>query len=206
MSFLKFHDLGGGSQLSQTHESRVPDRPLLWMVTFGGLYVLAFSMNILAAPWLDIVPGQIALIFFPAFIRVMAVLVAGFAGVLGIVAGSFLVCIFLLHQPLLESIWVSLASGLGIMLACWIMRRASREETLPITLPVLLAISVLYSAINALIHGLTWWFLGINEQVTQIELSFMMMGDLIGVVLMFYLLRIGIRIYKSFSARQSPTG
>lgn len=176
------------------------------MVAFGVLYALFFFINLLASPLLDIVPGQIALVFLPAFIRVMAVVVAGFAGALGIAIGSFLVSMVLIELPALQAAWVSVASAAGILLSYWILRQAIREPSLPITLPVLLALSVLYSAINAVIHGLTWWFLGVNEQVSQVDLSLMMLGDLFGVVVMFYALRVALRLFSVFLASRSPSG
>jgi hypothetical protein len=179
----------------------LPAHPLRWAAGFAALYAAFFMINVLLSPLLDILSDRIALIFFPAFIRVMALVVAGLAGALGIVLGSLIIQLFYVGADLWASLPVSLASGIGAWAAYAVMRFAFDTKQLPITLPVLLALSGLYSAFNAMIHGLVWHVGGVGAEITAEQLSLMMLGDFLGVVVMFGLTR---WLLRSWLVLKSP--
>ena len=66
-------------------------------------------------------------------------------------------------------------------------------KPLPFTLPMLMVLSVLYCAFNAVIHGLTWELLDVTDYVSTTDLALMMVGDLLGVLLMFGVVRLLLR-------------
>lgn len=162
----------------------LPDHPVRWCAAFAGLYAAFFMLNVLLSSLLDILPDRISLIFFPAFIRVVALVVAGVAGAAGIVIGSMAIQVAYLQAALGPALLLSLASGMGALAAYGVMRLALGTRKLPITLPVLLALSGLYSALNAMLHGLIWQLAGIGEGIAIRELSLMMLGDFLGVIVM----------------------
>ncbi len=170
-----------------------PTRPVPWAIGFAALYVALFLLQHLIGSAISVIPGRIDIVFLPAFARVAAVLVAGIAGLVGIAVGSFVVSLVLFQESISTAFWFSCASVSGIWLSYWIVRQAMGTKTLTFTLPMLMVLSVLYCAFNAVIHGLTWDLLDITEYVSTTDLALMMAGDLLGVVLMFGVVRLFLR-------------
>lgn len=189
----------GASHLTSSNDW-LPDHPIRWAAAFAAAYVALFMVNVLLSDLLDILPNRISLVFFPAFVRVVAMVVAGLAGAAGIVIGSLAIHVFYVGEGLLESLPVALASGFGALAAYAVMRIAMDGKKLPITLPVLLALTSLYSAFNAMIHGLIWHVAGLGDGITAAELSLMMLGDLLGVLLMFMATRWLLRAWQMRTA------
>lgn len=180
----------------------IPTHPLRWVVAFAALYVGLYFVNFLIAPIFDVVPGKVSLLFLPAFIRVAAILVAGLAGLAGVAIGTMFMSLVVYQEPLLTAIWVSIASSVGIVVSYLVLRYASNGRDLTFSLPVLMVLATLYCAFNALLHGLAWELVGIASTITMKDLALMMLGDFMGVIVMFYLLRFGLRLMKrlGFSA------
>jgi len=187
-----------GSKHKPFLEDWLPDRPLPWAAGFALLYVGTFIVQDRLSSLVDVLPGRIAIVFLPAFVRVVAVVVAGVAGAVGIAAGSLLINLFLYQQPWEVSMAVALASALGVFFSYWILRMAFGQK-LPLTLPMLMVLTVLYGAFNAMIHGLTWELLGFHRHATMLDLALMMVGDLAGVVLVFGLLSLFLRRLPMFA-------
>ncbi len=179
-------------------EDWLPDRPLPWLAGFALLYVVVFLVQDRISGLVDVLPGRIAVVFLPAFVRVVAVVVAGLAGAAGISLGSVVINAVLYQQPWEIAGAVAIASGLGVFLSYWTLRMAFGEK-LPLTLPMLMVLAVLYSAFNAMIHGLAWELLGFDQQATMADLALMMVGDLAGVVLAFALLSLFLRRLPLFA-------
>lgn len=59
-------------------------------------------------------------------------------------------------------------------------------------------LTFLYAPLNAVLHALAWDGFGLSAGITLVEIAYMMLGDLIGVVLIFLLLRIAIRGINAF--------
>ena len=166
-------------------EDWIPTRPVPWAVGFAALYIALYLVQHLIGAALSVIPGRIDIVFLPAFARVAAVLIAGLAGLAGIVVGSFVVSLMLFQESASTAFWFSCASATGVFLSYWIVRAAVGTKTLAFTLPMLMVLSVLYCAFHAVIHGLTWDLLDIREYVSTTDLALMMIGDLLGVLVMF---------------------
>ncbi len=160
-----------------------PDWPLVWAVFFGLFFVATWWLNTLISPLVDVLPGRVALLFLPAFVRVVAVVVAGAAGVAGIFLGSFFVGVWLAGDPFS----IALANGISSALAPWLAyalvrsfwpRVGQGQSGLPWTF--FITLSVVCSILNALVHGVSWS--GVVQSVGLIHLVAMMLGDLTGVL------------------------
>ena len=173
-----------------------PETPILWIGVFAALYLLTYLVSILPTQVWEVVPDRISLLYLPSFIRVVAVLVAGFAGLIGVFIGSMLVAIFFVGDSVFHAAWIALASSAGAFAACWLMRQALATDSLPFTLPVLLVMSVMFSAFNALFHAFSWSFIGGYEDVTIHHVALMIVGDFFGVIAGFLLTRIGLRLLR----------
>ncbi len=162
---------------------------------FAVLYVLLFFINELISPLVGVVDNRISLLFLPAFVRVAAVVVAKLAGVLGLFIGAFVVGISY-GDSTLVALGVACASAVGIFFAYWILSQAMRAASPPLNLPVLIALAALYSPLNAIIHAFAWEWLGISAGITATEITYMMIGDILGVATMFFMVRFGLRAAK----------
>ena len=88
-----------------------------------------------------------------------------------------------------------ITSAAGIGVSYWLLLKALGQSSLPLNLPVLVLLTVLYSTFNAMTHGLVWDVIGMSDGLTLTDLSLMMLGDLTGVVLMYFVVRLAIRFF-----------
>lgn len=182
--------------MGKTIDDWLPTRPLRWMIIFATLYVGFYVINLWIAPIFDVIPGRVSLLFLPAFIRVASILIAGLAGLAGVALGSVLISVLVFQEPVITAIWISIASSIGIGLSYVVLRYATNSKKLPFTLPVLMVLTTLYCAFNALLHGLAWELVDIASTITMKDLALMMLGDFMGVIVMFYGLRLAFRLVK----------
>ncbi len=173
-----------------------PDRPLHWALLFSAAYVIVFFLSEMLTPLWGVVPDRVSLVYLPAFVRVVAVLVAGLAGALGVAIGSFVVGIVFVGDSLLVALGNATASAAGIGLAYAIVVITSRSKELSFELPVLARIILIYSALNALLHAAFWNAMGSGYSINLTELGLMMFGDLAGVVFLFYVSRLLLRTQR----------
>jgi hypothetical protein len=187
----------GRHQLTKIFEHWWPTQGIAWVFVFAALYVVLFFVNDLISPWVGVVDDRIALIFLPAFVRVAAIVVAKLAGLLGLFIGSFVVGLFY-GEPLAVALSISFASICGILIAYLVLMQAMGLKTLPMSLPVLMVLTVLYAPLNAVVHVFAWDGLDMTADIEVLEIAYMMLGDVMGVLVMFLGLRVVTRIVTKF--------
>ena len=185
-----------GSSLVSSLSLQAPERPLSWAFGFAALFVLLWQINTLVSPLFDVVPDRVSLVFLPAFARVVAVVVAGGAGVFGIFLGSLFVGLVVVGDTTTMTLSNALSSALAPVLAYWFLRRLGTVAFIRgdgLTWSSFLVLSVLCSLFNALIHGAVW---NGQEAMSQslLNLVSMTIGDLVGVVLGLSLVKLLILI------------
>ena len=173
-----------------------PEKPMAWIVGFALLYFAAYWLSDFITDITKIIPDRVSLIYLPAFVRVVSVLVAGLAGLLGIFVGTLAVSLVYLGDPAHLALANASASAAGIGLSYWLLIKAMGRRSLPLNLPVLVLLTVLYSTFNAVIHGLVWDLIGMSDGLSTTDLTLMMIGDLAGVVLMYFVFRSAIRYVR----------
>lgn len=173
-----------------------------WVAATAALFVVLYAANEALVGWLQasVVSGHLDVIFLPAFVRVAAVVVAGAAGLLGLFIASLLITVFYLQDPPVQAILQALASTLGIWAAyavsVWAIKPQAKTAELPLSLPVLLVMSVLYCIFNALIHAIAWSISGAIDRLSVVHLAQMMLGDLVGVIVMFFITRWAMKLIR----------
>ena len=182
-----------------------PEKPMAWTIGFAVLYFLAYWLTQFITEIFQIIPDRISLIYIPAFVRMVSIVVAGLAGLLGIFIGTMAVSIVILGDPLSLGLANALASTAGIGLSYWLVLKALGQSSLPLNLPVLVLLTVLYSMFNAVTHGLVWDAIGMGDGLTLTDLVLMMIGDLIGVVLMYFVVRLVTRFFRRFKQPTAPS-
>jgi hypothetical protein len=191
--------------MSAFRDSWWPEKPLRWALFFAAVYILLFLFSDMLTPLWEVVPDRVSLVYLPAFVRVVAVLIAGLAGALGVSIGSFLVCVLFLGDSASVALGNASASAAGIVVAYAIILAFHRSKQISYDLRTLASMILIYSVVNAALHGLFWNFLGIDSDIHFAELAMMAFGDLAGVVLLFYLSRVLLRTHwiRSLLARST---
>ena len=175
-----------------------PERlPWAWSLGFAILFVLLYELHRLIEPLVAVVDARVSLIFLPAFVRVVAVLVAGFAGAFGIFVGALY-----LGVSNGDSLWVATAqaaiSALSPCLAVLLLQFAIRRSVGLFDLWTLLLVAGFTSLFSAVLHGAFWaLFEPTTLSVGTHTVSLMMLGDLLGIFLGFLLLRLGVMLVKA---------
>lgn len=170
--------------------------PWAWSLGFAVLYVVLYELHRIMEPLVGVVDARVSFIFLPAFVRVVAVLVAGFAGAFGIFVGALF-----LGVGNGDSLWVATAhaaiSALSPCLAVLLLQFAIRRSAGLFDLWTLLLVAGFTSLFSALLHGAFWAeFEPTALSVGAHTVSLMMFGDLLGIFLGFLLLRLGVALVR----------
>jgi hypothetical protein len=185
------------SQRRQFLDRWWPETPILWIGVFALLYIAVYPTIYLFSDFLDIVPDRISLIYLPAFVRVIAVMVAGLAGLVGVMLGSLFIALVVVGDTVLHAAWIAVASSLGMLMAYWLLLSALNKNQLPITLPIILVLAIMGSALTPLLHGVVWGGLGGYEDISVDQIAWMMVGDLLGVLLGFWIMQLSMKFLNA---------
>jgi hypothetical protein len=134
--------------------------------------------------------SHISLIYLPAFLRLFNVLV------FGALPGTVITFLggMLLFPYMEERSWMFVAndacSALGPLIALAIFRFYSGKQVSVGNLKHLIALALLYTFSNALIHHLVWNFGETNLFMEPVQFFEMLIGDLIGTFIGVLLLKI----------------
>lgn len=145
-----------------------------------------------ALDWAD----GVSWIFLPAAVRLLAVLLFGFAGALGLFFGGLFTMSMIEEASLSKSIGVAAASALGPWLAVHLLvRRLRLPQTLSGLGPAQLAVLAIGSAAASVcLHNLVYWLIAQRSDPVSGILP-MFAGDIVGTLIILYLARTAIRLY-----------
>ena len=161
----------------------------LLVLGLGLVYPLVHTLNHWVFSFAEINPN-VALVYLPAFLRLLNVLLLG--KVKGLLAGLLGgVVIFLSNQqdPLLLRVVNMLCSAAGPVLAVLIFEQWFRRSVSLVSLRDLSVVTVIYCLANALLHHFAWVLLAPQLLGTPQQMIYMVIGDLIGALIGAYLLK-----------------
>jgi hypothetical protein len=161
---------------------------LLLLPCFAVLFVLLHFMTGWLFGFAELSPN-ISLIYLPAFLRMLSVLVLGkFRGTVATLLGGMLLMVFLdsVSMTGLANVFCSAA---GPLLALWAFERVSGQAVKLTSLKDLSIVTVAYCVANALIHHAVWLAFDLRELSSGVQVFWMMVGDLNGALLGAYLLK-----------------
>lgn len=164
----------------QKNDARLSQLSIFLLVMASGF--LFFAVHMLNDWLLHAVEitEHISLLYLPAFLRLMNVLVLGMLwGTLGTAVGGALL-FFWMNDSLLMSVLNTSVSAGGAALAVWLMQILQGRPLSLSRLPDLLKLSFLYALLNALLHHLVWSFLDRAQLVAPYQLLYMVIGDING--------------------------
>lgn len=166
-----------------------PERPLFWVLGFAILYWAVWQLMLatpeVLTPWED----RIHLVYLPAFVRALAVVVAGLAGALGIFLGTVLVSLLTLGDTFEMAVSQGLASAFAPLMAfglAWLLLGMRPRPNVQ----CLLLVGVLAAFFNALNHAVSWSAFAEFSDMNLSSIALMMLGDVLGVVVGFALFRL----------------
>lgn len=175
-------------------ESGLPSATANLLVAFliATLWVALFLLNNWFFNAFQFAQNMINWVFLPAAIRLLAVLIAGWVGALGLFVGS-LVAMLITHQStydlqiLVLFAFLSALAPLAALLCCaWGLRLHRRLEGLSgANLFVLSIVSAFFVAVP---HNIAFYLLGLRSNVLD-GIGPMFIGDLIGTLLVLYIVR-----------------
>ena len=126
---------------------------------------------------------HISLIYLPAFLRLINVLILGpLYGSLATLLGGLLLLPFQFDLNLVEVADV-FCSVSGPLLALGVFKLSFNREIKLTSSHDLLILSLIYSFANALLHHLTWCLLDPNELTVPVQFFEMIFGDFAGAVI-----------------------
>ncbi len=166
-----------------------PERPSAWVLGFAATYWVVWQLMLATPEALIPWEGRIHLVYLPAFVRALAVIVAGLAGVVGIFVGSVLVALTTLGDTFDMAVSQGLASALAPLMAYLLVWKLLGRRPTP-SVHCLLLVGVFASVFNALNHAVSWSAFAEFSDMTLSSVALMMLGDVLGVVVGFALFRL----------------
>jgi len=138
--------------------------------------------------------GWVNYFYLPAGVNVIATLVCGHLGALGVGVGSFVWNIFNKNMDLVSAITLSIVPVLSCS-ASWFVYQKLTHQTLPTewrtpSLQDIVRFVVIYAIINSALHHLVFPYVLGGRMFSQSSLFQMLIGDFLGATFLFVCLNI----------------
>ena len=167
------------------------DRAFAWMLFFALLFYLVYALFQLIAPSVAYSGDKISLLYLPAFIRVLAVLVSGIAGALGIFVGHLMVYAVYKSDPLSFAISASAINALAPLIALILTRFVFRtNEVLDLGWRALWVLSALAALFAGFLKAGFWFVTGLGELGSLDSALANALGNFLGIVVGYVLWRL----------------
>jgi hypothetical protein len=141
------------------------------------------------------ISGFISWIFLPAAIRMLAVMIGGWAGALGLFVGALLTNLELLRYEPFNVLVMAALSALGPLLAVYLCTRWLKlpNDLTGLQRSQLLVFAAVGAVFNAFPHNLYFYMTGLSPDAWSGILP-MFVGDLVGALAVLYLASLSIRV------------
>ena len=164
------------------------DRPIAWVVFFAILFYLVYALFQLVAPSVAYFEDKVSLLYLPAFVRVLAVLVAGVAGALGIFIGHLMVYAIYKSDPWTFSLGASFINALAPLCAVIATRATFRSSQLILLgWKPLFLVALLAALFAGLFKNSFWAISGLHEIATLPHATANFLGNFLGILAGFVL-------------------
>lgn len=171
----------------------------LTSITIVGLaWVLLFKLNHILFFQLD-ESKLINWIFLPAGLRLIAILLFNFKGVVGLLIGALITSIPM-EMSFKHTIMICLISAFNPYFAFKVSNSLLKIKIslTGLTSRQLFLMSFIYAVFNSLSHNFYYYFFGITQEFL-INTVKMFTGDLLGSLLMLYLLSLSIKLVRKIA-------
>ncbi len=166
------------------------DRPFAWVIFFAILFYLVYALYRLFAPSVAFFEDKISLLYLPAFVRVLAVIVAGLAGAIGIFLGHLLVYAVYKSDPWTFALGASAVNALAPLCALIVTRMFFQARHLiSLGWRPILTVSLLAALFAGIFKEIFWALWGFREIVSSSYMAAHFVGNFLGMVVGFLLLK-----------------
>lgn len=161
------------------------------IIALGILFPLLHKANAWLFAFAEISPN-ISLIYLPAFLRLLNVLVLGkFKGTVAGLLGGLILLALNAQDPLLLGVVNMLCSSAGPVLAVLVFEHWHKKPVKLVSLKDLGQVTLLYCLANALVHHFAWALIAPDQLRSTEQVLWMVIGDLTGTLIGAYLLKWG---------------
>jgi hypothetical protein len=175
---------------------------LLYALCIGAIFFICRQINLQALEF-SVHHDLAHIVYFPAGIRLLAVLLFGWLGIFGILIG-WIFCYFFAHEKsLLECIFLGLISGLTayVSLLAWQFIYQINHSLNEMTAMQLLNLVFISSGISAFIRF--FYIYAQDQSISFITIfSVGLMGDILGTLILLYLIKLVLYGFKNISVRK----
>lgn len=159
------------------------------IIGLGILFPLLHKANSWLFAFAEITPN-IGLIYLPAFLRLLNVLVLGkFKGTLAGLLGGFILLVFNDQDPVPLSVVNMLCSSAGPVLAVLLFEHWQKRAVNLLSLRDLGLVTLIYCLANAVVHHFAWALIAPDHLRAPQQVLWMVIGDLAGTLIGAYLLK-----------------
>ena len=168
---------------------------ILLVLVFAAIFPLAHIFNGWVFGWTAI-SSYIGLIYLPAFLRLVNVLILGrLNGTLATLLGGLFLMYYTQESPM-AALLNSLCSAGGPLLALVLFRWHSGRDVELTSLKDLTQLTLVYAISNAVLHHALWSVLDRSRLQEPVQVLWMIVGDILGALLGAYLMKWGILLYR----------
>lgn len=148
----------------------------------GAFFALVHIFNGWLFQWVEI-SNHISWVYLPAFLRLFYVLVLGRVnGFIAIFAGGLMLATQF-SEPGIVMLANNVCAGLAPVLASIAVQRWNQRAIGLDSIRDLLQFSVVYCALNALLHHVVWFIVDPSQWREPLQIAGMVMGDFFGCVI-----------------------
>jgi hypothetical protein len=205
---MLFTPLGGARTTKLTHHRLSTVAIILFVLGVALAWFVLFHLN----TWLFSrihLTGFISWIFLPAAIRMLAVMVGGWLGALGLFLGAILTNLSLLKYEPFNIVILAGLSTLGPLVAFNLCTRLLKlpQDLAGLQYSQLLVFALAGAIFNTIPHNLYFYFTGLSPDAWS-GIVPMFVGDLSGTLIVLYLTSLVLRLCTSGAReyRAGPTG
>jgi hypothetical protein len=166
---------------------------LVTILTVAAAWCAAFYLNKLAFSSFDFSSVIISWVFLPAGVRLIAVMLAGWVGVVGLFVGSFTYAmLWLVYTPAVKNVLIlstinSLGPMLALLLCVWGLNiKEGFRGFSGFNLLVLCAVSALFTSLP---HNIAFYYLDLSPSILK-GFGPMFVGDFLGTLIVLYTIRL----------------
>lgn len=184
---------GAAKQTASNHRSSF-GAMILFVLGVALLWVALYQFNAWFFEALHLT-GFISWIFLPAAIRMLSVMIGGWAGALGLFMGALLTNLSLLRFEPFNALVIAALSALGPLVAVYLCTRWLRlpNDLAGLQRSQLLVFAVAGAVFNVFPHNLYFYLTGLSHDAWSGILP-MFVGDLAGTLIVLYVASFSIRV------------
>ena len=166
------------------------DQPFAWVIFFAILFYLVYALYRLFAPSVAFIEDKISLLYLPAFVRVLAVIVAGLAGAIGIFLGHLLVYAVYKSDPWTFALGASAVNALAPLCALIVTRMFFQARHLiSLGWRSILTVSLLAALFAGIFKNIFWAMSEFREIASFSHMAANFVGNFLGMAVGFLLFK-----------------